>query len=83
MPDNVSYIHNNKLAKYNYKYIDNNGTVYIGQKDGRLKKLEVTTSDIDSAINSKIKTGVSITSNTGTSSTTTQDMINPFLLMGG
>jgi hypothetical protein len=42
MADNISYIHTNKLAKYNYKYLGKDGTVYIGQKDGRLKKQEVT-----------------------------------------
>ena len=39
MADNISYIHSNKLAKYNYKYLGKDGTVYVGQKDGRLKKL--------------------------------------------
>jgi len=46
MADNISYIHTNKLAKLNYKYLGKDGTVYIGQKDGRLKKQEVVaTSD--------------------------------------
>lgn len=42
MYDKIAYIHSNKLAKYNYKYLGKDGTVYIGQKDGRLKKQEVT-----------------------------------------
>ncbi len=36
MNSTLSNIHANKLAKYNYKYIDSNGDVYIGTKDGRL-----------------------------------------------
>lgn len=83
MPDNVSYIHNNKLAKYNYKYIDKNNVIYIGQKDGRLKKLEVTTSDVEALINNNNQSRVSISPNAGTGSTIIQDIINPFLLMGG
>lgn len=42
MADNISYIHSNKLAKHNYRYIGKDGTVYIGQKDGRLAKQEST-----------------------------------------
>lgn len=81
MPDNISYIHNNKLAKYNYKYIDKYNVVYIGQKDGRLKKLEGTTSAVETLISSS-QSKVSISPNAGTGSTIIQDTINPFLLMG-
>jgi hypothetical protein len=38
MNSTLSNIHANKLAKYNYKYIDSNGDVYIGTKDGRLTR---------------------------------------------
>lgn len=38
----LAFIHSNKTAKYNYRYLDKDGTVYIGQKDGRLKKEEFT-----------------------------------------
>ena len=38
MNSTLSNIHVNKLAKYNYKYIDSNGDVYIGTKEGRLTK---------------------------------------------
>lgn len=42
----ISFLHNNKLAKLNYKYYGPDGTVYIGLKDGRLKvadeKISVT-----------------------------------------
>jgi hypothetical protein len=47
MADNISYIHSNKLAKHNYRYIGKDGTIYIGQKDGRLAKQEVSTTDIN------------------------------------
>ena len=40
MDPKVAYIHNNKLGKWNYQYLDKDGTIYIGQKDGRLKKKE-------------------------------------------
>ncbi len=40
MADNISYIHNNKLGKYLRRYVDARGNVYIGQRDGRLKKEE-------------------------------------------
>lgn len=46
----LSNIHANKLAKYNYKYIDSNGDVYIGTKQGRLtayKAPSSTTTTID------------------------------------
>ena len=41
MYDKIAYIHNNKLAKWNYEYIGKDGTIYVGQRDGRLKKKEV------------------------------------------
>lgn len=40
----LSNIHANKLAKYNYKYIDSNGDVYVGTKDGRLSLVQPVTS---------------------------------------
>jgi hypothetical protein len=43
MADNIAYIHSNKLAKYNYKYYGKDGSIYVGQKDGRLKKQVVST----------------------------------------
>jgi len=43
MADNIAYIHSNKLAKYNYKYYGKDGSIYIGQKDGRLKKQIIST----------------------------------------
>jgi len=39
----LAFIHSNKTAKYNYKYLDKDGTVYIGLKDGRLKREEPKT----------------------------------------
>ena len=45
MADNISYIHSNKLAKHNYRYYGKDGTIYIGQKDGRLLKVEDATID--------------------------------------
>lgn len=50
MNSTLSNIHANKLAKYNYKYIDSNGDVYIGTKDGRLslyKPIVNTTTVVD------------------------------------
>lgn len=78
MADNIRFIHANKLAKYNYTYIDKDGTVYIGQKDGRLSKKVLTASDVDSLINN----AQSSVGTSGTSSTGTEDMLNPLLLMG-
>jgi hypothetical protein len=79
MADNIGFIHANKLAKYKYTYIDKDGTVYIGQKDGRLAKKRLTASDVDSMISSsQVSTGTTVTPSTGT-----QDMLNPLLLMGG
>ena len=79
MADNIKFIHANKLAKYNYTYTDKDGTVYIGQKDGRLAKKRLTASDVNSLI-SGAQAGVvtPVTPSTGT-----QDMLNPLLLMGG
>lgn len=83
MLDNkLAFIHSNKTAKYNYKYLDKDGTVYIGQKDGRLKKQEVTMSDIQSAITSSRVPNKSA-SISGTISTKTDVNLNPLLLMGG
>lgn len=50
MADNISYIHANKLARYNFHYYGSDGTIYIGQKDGRLKKKEtgVTNTTVNS-----------------------------------
>ena len=37
MPANIAYIHANKLAKLNQKYVGPGGKVYIGLANGRLK----------------------------------------------
>jgi hypothetical protein len=43
MGPKLSNIHANKLAKYNYKYVDTNGDTYIGTKEGRLTKYVAST----------------------------------------
>lgn len=53
MADDIKYIHSNKLAKTGQQYYGKDGTVYIGQKDGRLK----------------IRTGTNSTVTTGSTST--------------
>ena len=42
MADNIGYIHGNKLAKLNKIYVGNNGKLYIGLANGRLKLKEST-----------------------------------------
>ena len=79
MADNIRFIHANKLARYNIKYYDKDGTVYIGQKDGRLAKKVLSTSDVNSLINSAQPNVITVI----TPSTETQDILNPLLLMGG
>lgn len=80
MADNIKYIHANKLAKYNYTYIDKDGTVYIGQKDGRLAKKRLTVEDVSKIALQTANTSVP---NITPTTTTTTEMLNPFLLMGG
>lgn len=78
----LAFIHSNKTAKYNYKYLDKDGTVYIGQKDGRLKRQELAINDIQSLINTTRTSTQSSTISSGIS-TETDVSFNPFLLMGG
>lgn len=79
MADNIQFIHANKLAKYLKEYIGKDGIVYIGQKDGRLAKKRLTSSDVSNLISSTQTSTVTPT----TSSTGIEDMLNPLLLMGG
>lgn len=46
MADNISFIHNNKRARHNFKYYGPDGTVYIGLADGRLRRLTDTSTTI-------------------------------------
>lgn len=79
MPDNIQFIHANKLAKYLKEYIGKDGIIYIGQKDGRLAKKRLTSSDVSNLIsNTQTSTVTSTTPSTGV-----EDMLNPLLLMGG
>lgn len=83
MADNIAYIHSNKLAKYLREYIGRDGTVYVGQKDGRLARKRITEEDVESMLNSAVN---AITPSTPISSSTTpsiDNMLDPFLLMGG
>lgn len=77
MNSTLSNIHANKLAKYNYKYIDSNGDVYIGTKEGRLTKYVALVAPIN-LINTA-------STNTGLDNTTLiqETNLSPFLLMGG
>jgi len=60
MADNIAYIHSNKLAKYLREYIGRDGTVYVGQRDGRLAKKKVTELDITSIISTSSITSLSV-----------------------
>lgn len=60
MADNIAYIHSNKLAKYLREYIGRDGTVYVGQKDGRLAKKKVTESDITNIVASSSITSLNV-----------------------
>lgn len=75
MADDISYIHSNKIAKFGRQYYDKYGVVYIGQRDGRLKKEGVGTSQLEIT-----KTVTSITPSDVVIST---DFLSPLLLMGG
>lgn len=77
MADDISYIHSNKIAKVGRQYYDKYGVVYIGQRDGRLKKQEVNISNVQSEINK------TITSVTPPDVVITTDSLSPLLLMGG
>jgi hypothetical protein len=79
MNPRLSNIHANKLAKHNYKYLDSNGDVYIGTKDGRLTKV------INPVVNTTIlNTGLISAESTNTNTNTNQETnLSPFLLMGG
>lgn len=79
MPDNIQFIHANKLAKYLKEYIGKDGIIYIGQKDGRLAKKRLTSSDVSNLISNTQTSTVTPT----TPSTGIEDMLNPLLLMGG
>lgn len=59
----LSNIHANKLAKYNYKYIDSNGDVYIGTKDGRLTLYKPITSATTIVDNTTTTNNTAIVSN--------------------
>lgn len=84
----ISYIHSNKLAKWNYEYRGKDGTIYIGQKDGRLKKKEavvaastVTTAPTTSETTISGSTG-DIEVTTVNNNTEIKSALMPFLLMG-
>lgn len=51
MNSTLSNIHANKLAKYNYTYIDSNGDTYIGTKDGRLSLVPPNTTATNNVTN--------------------------------
>jgi hypothetical protein len=79
MNSTLSNIHANRLAKYNYKYIDSNGDVYIGTKEGRLTRFNNPIQSI--ALNN---TGLANTEVATTDTDITQETnLSPFLLMGG
>jgi hypothetical protein len=74
MNSTLSNIHANRLAKYNYKYIDSNGDVYIGTKEGRLTRFNNPTQSIALNNTEVATTDTDITQETN---------LSPFLLMGG
>lgn len=63
MNPTLSNIHANKLAKYNYKYINSNGDVYIGTKDGRLTLYKPITSATTIVDNTTTTNNTAIVSN--------------------
>ena len=76
MADDISYIHSNKIAKFGRQYYDKYGVVYIGQRDGRLKKEVVTQEQVT-------KTVTSVTPVTPSDVVISTDFLSPLLLMGG
>ncbi len=79
MNSTLSNIHANKLAKYNYKYIDSNGDVYIGTKQGRLTKYVTPV-----ALTNLTDIALTNTELNNTITNLIQELnISPFLLMGG
>jgi hypothetical protein len=66
----ISRIHNNRVARHNFKYYGPDGTVYIGLADGRLRRISDGTTTIVS--------GGGIQSVTGLNTDTT-DPANPII----
>jgi hypothetical protein len=66
----ISRIHNNRIARHNFKYYGPEGTVYIGLADGRLRRISDGTTTIVS--------GGGIQSVTGLN-TDTADPANPVI----
>jgi len=66
----ISRIHNNRIARHNFKYYGPEGTVYIGLADGRLRRISDGTTTIVS--------GGGIQSVTGLNTDTT-DPANPVI----
>lgn len=73
MADDISYIHSNKIAKFGRQYYDKYGVVYIGQRDGRLKKEVITQEQVTKTVTSVTPSDVVIST----------DFLSPLLLMGG
>ena len=75
----LSKIHANKQARYNYKYVDTNGDVYIGTKEGRLTKF---TTSVESIVSQAIANAAATTSTT-TSGVTDVTATSPITSSGG
>lgn len=79
MNPRLTNIHANKLAKYNYKYLDTNGDVYIGTADGRLTKYTApsVSTVVNNAISSTATTTTGVTDVTATAPITSSGGTTP------
>lgn len=77
----IAYIHNNKLARHNFKYYGPQGTLYIGQADGRLKRAEDNAVTLVSAGGVKTVTGLN-TDNTDPSNPIVQISVDGVTITG-
>lgn len=77
----IAYIHNNKLARHNFKYYGPNGIIYIGQADGRLKIQENTSTTLVQEVGVKSITGLN-TNNSDPSNPIVQISVDGITITG-
>jgi hypothetical protein len=77
----IAYIHNNKLARHNFKYYGPEGTLYIGQVDGRLRRAEDNVTTLVSAGGVRTVTGLN-TDNTDPSNPVVQVSVDGVTITG-
>lgn len=54
----IAFLHNNKLARHNFKYYGPTGIIYIGQADGRLKRQDSVSNTLIQETGVKSVTGL-------------------------